>query len=203
MERNIKINSFIISVFIVFVFCNCGRNVKYVEKVDYTEKVQLKSIECDGDSLKFKLKELSIFNTERDTFLLRSHMFLSLYLKINIINNRDEDLLLLTDQIKDDIYPFKWVLDVGNRKDTVNFHDYNLKSKYLIKSKDSLELFLSTPFREFEKLFQEQKNYTKEVLNLIPDFELIYVSEKDKICISQDSVTRVIISNSKSKWSWW
>jgi hypothetical protein len=201
MERSIKKSNLIISAFIVLIFYSCGRNVKYTEKIDYTKKVQLKDINCNDGKIKIKLKELSVFNTERDTFLFRSHMFLSLYIKLNIINNGDEDLPFSIGEAKDDFYPFKWILD---EKDTVNFYDYNLKTKYLIKSKDSLDIFLSTPSREFEILFKEQDNYTKDVLSVMPDFKLIYIDrKKDKICVSQNSDTKIIISNSKSKWSWW
>ena len=40
------------------------------------------------------------------------------------------------------------------------------------------------------------------MLELLSNFQLIYNNGEKEICVSQNSDTKIIISNSKSKWSW-
>lgn len=193
----------IILILLSNIFYNCGRNITYIDKIEYTDKIQIKSVDCDKNLLDIKLDTISIFNTQKDTFLLRTHNNLSLYLDLKVVNNSDESIKFIIDRGNYEPSNFKWIIHSNEKIDTVDFYSYNQISEHIIKPKDSFLFSLGTPFYNFKKLLGEQKDYTKDMLALLSDFKLIYTVNNESVCVKQDSSTGIIVYNDKSKWSWW
>jgi hypothetical protein len=199
--KNLIWSGILLIIALVVFIVNFSHYESYVEEIDYTNKIHFKNIECDSDEISFRLEELSVFNTVQDTIIRRSHIFLSLYLKLKVVNNRDETIKFLIDKGNDKPSLFKSIFISKNKKDTISFYNPDLISEYYIKPKDSLNFYLSTsnnPFYGLERLFSDKKDYTKDMLELLSNFQLIYNNGEKEICVSQNSDTKKIISNSKS-----
>lgn len=204
MKRNFNKNVLIICLLLFSsIFYNCGRNITYVEKIDYTKRVQLKSNKCPYSELNIRIKEISVSNAIQDTFLVRSNRELSLYLKLSITNNGQNDVKFIIDNGINNPAYFNWILKIGNKKDTVGFYNYDLNYDHYIEPNDSLEFFLNTRLYSFENLCNDKNDCTENILGLLSNFKVVYNNKEKKLCISQDEDTKIIVYNDKSKWSWW
>lgn len=185
------------------ILVSCGHNIKYIEKDNYSGKIQIRGVNCDEDTIMLKLDTISILNTVKDTFIVQSHVDLNINLDLTLVNKSNKELNFIIDKGDFQSSNFQWIIYSNNKKHIVNFYDFNHVSEYNINPKDSISFSIESRFFKFENLIGNQLDNTSKILDLLKNFELTYSLDENNICVEQSKNSNIYVYNRKSKWSFW
>ena len=210
MQSKRKVNrSCYLLLVVIILLQGCFKKVRGVTVNDYTSKSILPAINNESGGVIITLDKILVVNTTVETIIIVSHEYLEIHLNLLAINKSDsivrleiyKDFNSEDDSLESN---FEWLISKGMYKDKVVFESYDEIPEYTIKPKDSVRFSVQTHFYSFEKLLGwDKKDYTKDMLYLLSNFELTYKKDGVKSYVNQNDSTKVIFYNGKTKWSWW
>ena len=183
MKKTINIVGVLCVASILILVFSCKNN-KVVRSVDTTDQIDFREVICIKDSLEINLNKVTILNTRKNTNSISHHDNLSVELSLILINNYSESLTFFSEEENKKAF-FKGMYSFKEKNDTINFYSFRKHGKYLIPSKDSLVITLGTYFN-FEKLIENPKDYTTEMIELISNFQLLYINKDNRHCVTQE-----------------